>query len=123
MLFGKPVFYDELPSKMYESIQNSKLVIPKGVSKNCSKFLTEILEKNPSKRLGSNKKGINGIKQHCFFKGINWIDVYNKKLKLPIPEIKKIKSLDYSTTEVFGNYTSFDVDEMYGWSFNRFIDS
>lgn len=60
----------------------------------------KLLQRNPTKRLGSGKGDAEEIKCHPFFKGINWIDVEKKykiefiftkisrKLKPPLPEIR-----------------------------------
>ncbi len=47
------------------------------------------MSRNPKKRLGYN--GAEEIKNHEFFKNINWQDVYDKKIKSPFIELKKIK--------------------------------
>ena len=50
-------------------------------------IITKLLDKNPSHRLGVN--GVEEIKQHEFFKGLDWDAVYHKKLAPPfIPEVK-----------------------------------
>ncbi len=51
----------------------------------------KLLQRSPYKRLGSGKADAEEIKSHEFFKGINWNDVLDRKLKPPIPEIKKPK--------------------------------
>jgi len=40
------------------------------------------LEKDVKKRLGYGKEDAEGVKAHSFFKGVNWDDVYKKKLHL-----------------------------------------
>jgi len=48
------------------------------------------------KRLGAGERDAEEIKEHDFFKGINWSDVYSRKLTPPIPEIREIKPIDLS---------------------------
>ena len=56
-------------------------------SKAAYDLLTRLLERDPTKRIGAN--GVDEIKDHKFFKGINWTKLYNKELKPPfIPKDK-----------------------------------
>jgi hypothetical protein len=45
------------------------------------------------KRLGAGERDAEEIKQHDFFKGFNWDQVYQRKLKPPHPSIREIKPL------------------------------
>jgi hypothetical protein len=42
-----------------------------------------LLNKTPEKRLGAGITDAKEIKEHSFFEGVNWDDVYN--LKVPVP--------------------------------------
>jgi len=107
---------------MHEDILNAKLKIPKGASSKCKDLLKKLLEKNPYKRLGCGKNGVAEIKNHPFFKNINWRDVYNKKLPLPGVEKFEIKSKKIHPSEVFGDYEDFEADSNIGsWSFCKTI--
>lgn len=44
-------------------------------------FLEKLLERDPTKRLGAG--GIEEIKNHIFFKSVNWKRAYSRKLKPP----------------------------------------
>ena len=57
-----------------------------------------LLNKNPEKRLGSGPEGIMAIKQHAFFKNVDWEMVY-KKVTMPIyiPSIGSQKEFKYFT--------------------------
>jgi hypothetical protein len=46
------------------------------------------------KRLGAGLRDAEEIKEHEFFKGIIWEDVYNRKMVPPKPEIREIKPLE-----------------------------
>lgn len=41
--------------------------------------------------MGSGVEDAREIKNHEFFKEIDWDDVYNKKYPMPAPELKKMK--------------------------------
>jgi len=42
------------------------------------------------KRLGAGIRDAEEIKEHEFFEGTNWDDVFNRKLTPPKPEIREI---------------------------------
>lgn len=63
------------------------------------------MKKNPKKRLGSN--GIHEIMEHSFFKGVNWDDVAEKKLKPPfIPKVKGVNDMNYIYNSVTNGYST-----------------
>lgn len=86
-----------------------------------------MLDPNPSTRLGCGRRGVDEIKDHPFFKEVNWTDVYLKRIRPPfIPLIKSesdVSNVDFlftsgkltrnifkafateSNASVFDNYT------------------
>lgn len=81
LLTGLPPFYDENTSNMYERVLNAPVEFPDDIviSRQAKNFIMKLLAKNPAQRLGSGPKGLEEIKAHPFFAGINWDDVFNKK--------------------------------------------
>ncbi|CAK1547849.1 unnamed protein product [Leptosia nina] len=53
------------------------LQVPEDVSVEAESLLTQLLTYEPSERLGGGKDGINEIKEHPYFKHIDWQHVYN----------------------------------------------
>ena len=52
-------------------------------------LLKKLLEPNPSKRLGNGPEGANEIKNHIFFKEIDWNKLYKRELEPPfVPEVE-----------------------------------
>lgn len=49
------------------------------MSANAKDLIKKLLCRDPRKRLGANKDS-EEIKEHPFFEGINWEDVFNRKL-------------------------------------------
>jgi len=47
------------------------------------------LKRDRTKRLGA-KKDADEIKEHPWFNGVDWDEVFNRKLKPPIPEKRKL---------------------------------
>ncbi len=46
-------------------------------------ILTQLLERNPAKRLGNTSADAKDIMEHTFFRNINWQDLRNGKVKPP----------------------------------------
>lgn len=70
MLTGLPPFYSQDVQDMYNKIMHDKLVFPPQVSQDARTLLTQLLERNPDKRLQDPKL----IKSSPYFKGnILWI--------------------------------------------------
>ncbi|CAK9304175.1 unnamed protein product [Gordionus sp. m RMFG-2023] len=47
-------------------------------------LIKKLLVHDRTKRLGNMKNGANDVKLHKWFKGIDWIDVFSKKIEPPI---------------------------------------
>lgn len=67
MLTGLPPFYDQDKQKMHWSIQNEEVDVPNYVSFRARDLLIKLLDKNPEKRLGS-QRGAEEVKSHL------WLD-------------------------------------------------
>ena len=70
-------------------IDNSKV---KNYSNICIDFINSLLNKNPQKRLGS-KNGISEIKNHPFFRMLNWDLIYHHNYFSPIYDIIKFSRI------------------------------
>jgi p90 ribosomal S6 kinase len=55
------------------------------MSAEAKNLIVNLLNRNPSKRLGSGPDGPNEIKRHPFFEGINWEQVAKRGLQVPKP--------------------------------------
>lgn len=72
MLTGKPPFVQENRYKLQQKIVTDKIKLPKYLTSEAITLLKGLLQKDPSKRLGSGPRGSDEIKQHKWFKSINW---------------------------------------------------
>lgn len=100
MLVGIPPFYSENVQEMYDMILHSDLYIPEFVSVEASDLLARLLERNPKRRLGSGPRGVDEIKSHPFFNGIDWKLVYDKKYAAPfVPSVRDDLDLKYFEDE------------------------
>uniref|UniRef100_A0A8C9H7A3 Non-specific serine/threonine protein kinase n=1 Tax=Piliocolobus tephrosceles TaxID=591936 RepID=A0A8C9H7A3_9PRIM len=83
MLAGSLPFSGKNRSDLFEKIKNKKVTYPCSFSAAVVDLLKKLFEKNPKKRLGYGIKDAEDIKNHIFFKNVNWDDVLNKKINPP----------------------------------------
>ena len=88
MLYGTTPFKGRSQNETFSHILHKKLEFPKhvNVSKNCKDLIIKLLVSDQNKRLG-HKYGAADIKEHPFFKGINWALIRNEKPPI-IPTIR-----------------------------------
>jgi len=92
MLTGSPPFYNcNSQKQLFSNILTSKIYMPKYISKEAKSLLKGFLQRNPLKRLGSSKD-VDEIKEHVFFKGLDWKSLYRKEI--PPPFKPKVTSYD-----------------------------
>ncbi|POM78147.1 AGC protein Kinase [Phytophthora palmivora] len=112
MVTGYPPFRHKNRKKLHHKILNEKLPLPKWLGPDTHSILKQLLERNVDKRLGSGKstmfqvKGVQAIKKHAFFKGIDWGLLEQKKVQPPIlPNVMSNTDTTYFSEE----FTTQDV--------------
>jgi p70 ribosomal S6 kinase len=96
-----------------------QLPLPKWLGSDTHSILKQLLERNVDKRLGSGKstmfqvKGVQAIKKHAFFKGIDWGLLEQKKVQPPIlPNVMSNTDTTYFseefTTQAVGRRSRID---------------
>ena len=104
MLVGKTSYFIERKGYIISKSQYGNLKIPNFVPKEAAELLKRLLERNPNKRLGGGDRDAEEIKEHPYFKDIDWNKVYEKKIKPPnfidymkisIKYFNKPKSIDF----------------------------
>ncbi|CAI5747315.1 unnamed protein product [Peronospora destructor] len=112
MVTGYPPFRHKNRKKLHHKILNDKLSLPKWLGPDTHSILKQLLERNVDKRLGSGKstmfqvKGVQAIKKHAFFKGIDWGLLEQKKILPPIlPNVMSNTDTTYFSEE----FTAQDV--------------
>lgn len=89
MIVGYPPFVDEDPMGIYQKILSGKIVFPKLFDKNAKALVKKLLTADLGKRYGNLKNGVDDIKQHKWFKDLDWNDLLEKKLTAPFkPAVK-----------------------------------
>jgi serine/threonine protein kinase len=85
LLTGSPPFTGNNHAKIQEKILKQKLVLPYYIGPDAKDLLTRLLRKEPRKRLGGNMpKDLKIIKEHRFFKKIDWKKLERRELEPPI---------------------------------------
>jgi len=79
-----------------------------------------LLNRNPNKRLGAGPTDAEEIKKHPWFEGVNWDDVYNRKLSVPKPSIKKIATAGLPASTIEQKTSDSANSKIDGWSFVAF---
>ena len=96
MLTGKIPYAIRRGIKLNIRIYEQKVVYPSNMNKDAISFIKQLLVINPNERLGSGQNGSENVKNHPYFKGVNWEDVWDKKIKPPfIPKLKNDTDLKY----------------------------
>ncbi|XP_023293563.2 chromosomal serine/threonine-protein kinase JIL-1 [Lucilia cuprina] len=70
-------------SDISRRIQKVDPVLPPTLGENVKDFILKMLHKDPKKRLGGNSRNAAEIKNHPFFRGINWNELKSKRRKAP----------------------------------------
>ena len=125
MLVGITPFFTNRKEDIFHIILFGELKIPEFIKEDTASLLRGLLQKDPWKRLGGGIKDAEEIKQHPYFKDVNWDDVYNKKIRPPPVNVftRNIMHV-YQRPRLFANddNLSFSSDKpnpnmLPGWSF------
>lgn len=82
MLTGLPPWYTQDRRTLFARIRGAKLTFPPYVSDQARDLISAFLDRAPESRLGA--EGVEEVKGHAFFNGLNWDDLYHKRIEAPI---------------------------------------
>ena len=92
MLLQQSPFRGEDEDEIYDAILADEPLYPIHMPRDSVSILQKLLTREPELRLGSGPGDAQEIMSHAFFKGVNWDDVYQKRLPTPFrPNIKDAK--------------------------------
>lgn len=100
MIAGFPPFYDENPVGIYKKILSGRIEFSRVFGKDVKDLVKKFLQADVSKRYGIGGKGIESVKKHRWFRGVDWNIVSRKGI--PPPWVPEIRSQD--DTHFFDNY-------------------
>ena len=103
MLIGCTPFIDSDPLKIYQNINQGKILFPKKMEKNAKFIIRHFLNLDQTKRLGCTKNGVADIVNEPFFKNFDWKNLLYKRLECPfLPEVNGLSDTS--------NYKKLDDD-------------
>ena len=106
MICGVDPFTDEDPMKIYQNILERKIKFSSDFDNKSKSLIKHLLEPDLSKRYGNLKDGVNDIKNHEFFKSMNWDKLLRQELEVPfIP-----KKTDSNQLKYYNVYPDSDDD-------------
>jgi serine/threonine protein kinase len=96
MLAGYPPFFDDNPFGIYEKILGGRIQFPSHFDPNAKDLIRKLLAADRTRRLGNLKGGAVDIKTHKWFKGVDWDQLYQKRVIAPIiPEVEHPGDTNY----------------------------
>lgn len=86
---GIPPFYKDDQNEMMHSVLNDPLVLSQGIPRDARILVRQLLEKDPSRRLGSHK-GFDEVKKNSWFSLIDWESVLKRNYEMEQPDPSEI---------------------------------
>jgi len=106
MLNGTPPFTGENRKNTVERILKGKVILQPFLTSEASSLIKKLLKLTVSKRLGSRHDDGDQVKGHGFYRGINWNDVMERKLKPPfVPKLSGEDDANLFDTEYIKDVT------------------
>ena len=99
------------------------------MSNDAKNIIVNLLNRNPSKRLGAGSDGADEIKRHPFFSEVDWEKVSNRQMTVPPPrqtlstykeQFKKVVCSEEQRRNIFEDYDDLNSpnnQQIDGWSF------
>nr|CCA23228.1 RAC family serine/threonineprotein kinase putative [Albugo laibachii Nc14] len=108
MLTGKTPFVDRNRRQMFKNIMQAEVVYPSYVSSSARSLTLKLLNRDPSKRLGSGQRGGQDIMDHTFFEQIDWEKLLRKEYEPPfVPDVSSTDDVT-NVPEMFQSMPAVD---------------
>lgn len=94
MLCGRPPHYNRDRQQMLRDIVEKKIEMKQYFSDEAKSLLTQLLERDITKRIGYSNKDGDEIKAHPFFENINWDQIATKEFETAYkPKVKGLEDV------------------------------
>lgn len=101
---GESPFASYDPSSVAKKILQARVDFPRKMSTTMQDIIRSLLTRDPSRRLGCLRGGIDDVMKHRFFRGFDWNGLGSRTLTVPyVPKLpKNIEKL--GSRELFGDH-------------------
>lgn len=90
LLVGRPPFMSNDTYEIFEMTLKKKILFPREFDSAAKSLIKKLCKADLSERFGNLHKGVDDIKNHRFYKDIDWEKLVSKKLEPPyIPDSKE----------------------------------
>jgi protein-serine/threonine kinase len=90
MLMGRTAFNGKDRKEMFRNIKGGRLNFSARLSVEAIHLISNLMARNPRKRLGAGREDAEDIKKHPWFSNIDWNAVRERKLEVPKVQAKPI---------------------------------
>ncbi len=97
MSAGYPPFFADQPIQIYEKIVSGRVRFPNHFTVDLKDLLKNLLQVDLTRRFGNLKPGVKDIKDHRWFKDLDFITIYEKTIAAPF--IPRTDKENYETYE------------------------
>lgn len=88
MYVGLPPFYSQETYDIYFKTANNEIEFFDGFDRNLQDLISGLTKKDWKMRIG-HKNGFSEVKNHIFYKNLNWDDIYHKRIQAPFKPVLK----------------------------------